>query len=128
MSLLKKYVFHSPVHYGIALGINVFFTLLVLFINGFDYLIYYVNALGVAGGVSFFFGVLLWLSSAGAFTTFGYAFSYFRAERKYKDLYEYTQAKEKKVARQNKIQIPYILVGLVFLMASLILSKVITTI
>ena len=123
MSFLRKYVFHSPVHYGVALGLNVFFTLLVLFLRGFDSLIFYVDAFSVAGAVSILFGMLLWVSAAGAFTTFGYAFSYFREERKYKDLFEYTTAKKEKQAKKEKTLMPYIIVGFVFLIVSLVLTK-----
>ena len=126
MSFLRKYILHSPVHYGIALGLNVFFVVLVLFLRGFDYLIYYVDAFGVAGGISVFFGLLLLLTSLGAFTTFGYSFSTLRGERRYKDLYEYTEAKREKQAKQQKTYIPYILVGVVFLIISQILTKGIT--
>ncbi|MGN0506088.1 MAG: DUF3899 domain-containing protein [Lachnospiraceae bacterium] len=84
----------------------------------------YIDAFSVAGSVSILFGMLLWVASAGAFTTFGYAFSTFRSERKYKDLYEYTVAKEEKQQRQKKTFMPYILVGFVFLMVSFILAKV----
>lgn len=126
MAFFKKYIFHSPVHYVIAFGLNVFFTLLVLVLKGFDQTLYYVDAFSVAGSVSILFGMLLWVSSAGAFTTFGYAFSTFRSERKYKDLYEYTSAKEEKHAKQKKIHMPYIMVGLVFLFISYFLTKSMT--
>ncbi len=126
MGFLKKYMLHSPVHYGAALGLNVFFVFLVLLLRGFDYLIYYVDAFGVAGGISVFFGLLLLVSSLGAFTTFGYSFSTLRGERKYKDLYEYTEAKKEKQANQPRIYMPYILVGFVFLIISFVLSKGIT--
>lgn len=128
MSFLKKYVFHSPVHYGIALGLNILFTLLVLYLRGFEQLMFYVDAFSVAGAVSVLFGMLLWVASAGAFSTFGYAFSTLRSERKYKDLYEYTVAKEEKQAKQKKTYMPYILVGLVFLAVSFVLTKCLTVV
>jgi len=123
MKFLRKYILHSPVQYAIAVGINVFFTLLVLYLKGFDRILAYVEAFSVAGAVSVLFGLLLWVSAAGAFNTFGYAFSFFRSERRYKDLYEYTVAKQEKVSKQKKIYIPYIVVGVVFLIISLVLSK-----
>lgn len=123
MSFLRKYFIHSPVHYGIALGLNVFFTLLVLFLKGFDKLFYYVDAFGVTGALSVLFGMLLWVTSAGAFSTFGYAFSTLRAERKYKDLYEYTTAREERASKQKKIQVPYIVIGVCFLIISAILEE-----
>jgi len=123
MKFLRKYILHSPVQYVIAVGINVFFTLLVLYLKGFDRILAYVEAFSVAGAVSVLFGLLLWVSAAGAFNTFGYAFSFFRSERRYKDLYEYTVAKQEKVSKQKKIYIPYIVVGVVFWIISLVLSK-----
>jgi len=123
MKFLRKYILHSPVQYAIAVGINVFFTLLVLYLKGFDRILAYVEAFSVAGAVSVLFGLLLWVSAAGAFNTFGYAFSFFRSERRYKDLYEYTVAKQEKVSKQKKIYIPYIVVGVVFWIISLVLSK-----
>ena len=123
MNFLRKYFLHSPAQYAIALGLNVFLTLLVLYLRGFDYALAYVDAFSVAGAVSVFYGLLLWVSSAGAFYTFGYAFSYFFGNRMHKDFYEYTVAKQEKVSKQKKIYIPYIVVGVVFLIISLVLSK-----
>lgn len=123
MNFLRKYVLHSPGHYVAAVGLNVFFTLLVLYLRGFEYRISYVDAFSVAGAISVFFGLLLLVTSLGAFTTFGYAFSALRGDRKHKDLYEYTQAKAEKQAKQKKIYVPYILVGIVFLIISFIISS-----
>ena len=128
MNFIRKYFLHSPVHYVAALILNIFFTLLVLFLKGFDWLRAYMEAFSVAGAISVLYGMLLWVSAAGAFTIFGYAFSYFRGERGYKDYYEYTRAKEEKQARKEKIYIPYIVVGIVFLLISFVFSKIITII
>lgn len=125
MDFLRKYVFHSPIQYGIALALNVGFTLLVLFLKGFDRILSYVDAFSVAGAVSVLFGMLLWVAAAGAFTTFGYAASTFRSDRKYKTLYEYTVAKEEKRAKQKKIEVPYLLVGALFLLISFLLSRLV---
>ena len=123
MKFLREYVFHPPIHYGVAFGLNVFLVLLVLFLKGFDRILAYIDAFSVAGAVSVLFGLLMLVTSLGAFNMFGYAFSGFRTERKYKDLYEYTVAKQEKVSKQKKIYIPYIVVGVVFLIISLVLSK-----
>lgn len=124
MNFLKKYIFHSPVHYGIAAAINVFLAVLVMYLRDFDGWICYVDAFSVAGAVSVLLGMLFWVTSVGAFSTFGYAFSTFRSERKYKDLYEYTKAKQEKQTKQKKIYMPYIVVGFIFLMISFVLAKV----
>ena len=126
MSFLNKYIFHSPKVYAVALGFNVFFVLLVLFLRGFDLLIFYVDAFSVAGGLSILFGLLLLVASEGAFNIFGYSFSALRADRKYKDLYEYTVAKEKKQENQKKTFVPFIVVGFIFLIISYIFSKGVT--
>lgn len=123
MNFLRKYVFHSPVHYATALGLNIGLTVLVLYLKGYDYMLAYVNAFSVAGAVSVLFGLLLWVSAAGAFNMFGYSFSYFKGGQRYKDFYEYTVAKQEKVSKQKKIHVPYIVVGCVFLIVSFVLSK-----
>lgn len=123
MKFLRKYFLHSPGHYVAALVLNIFFTLLVLFLKGFDWLRAYVEAFSVAGAISVLFGILFWVSLAGAFNMFGYAFAYFRGEQRYKDFYEYTKAKDEKYARRQKVYVPYMVVGVVFLIISLVLSK-----
>lgn len=128
MNFFRKYFLHSPGHYATALLLNVSFTVLVLYLKGFGRLLAYVEAFSVAGAVSVLFGMLLWVSAEGAFNIFGYSFSYFRGDRKYKDLYEYTKVKEEKRAKQGKIYIPYLVVGVVFLVISFVFSKVIAVI
>ena len=123
MSFLNKYFFHSPMHYVAALVMNIVLMLIVLFLNGFDKVIFYVNACSVAGAISVLWGMLLCVTAAGAFNTLGYALSIFRGERKYQDLYEYTVAKEEKNSKQKKTYMPYIVVGIVFLLISYVLSN-----
>lgn len=128
MSFLRKYFLHSPGHYVAALVLNICFTLLVLFLKGFDWLRAYMDAFSVAGAISFLYGMLLWVSAAGAFYTFGYAFSYFRGERAHKDYYEYTNAKREKQATKEKIHVPYMVVGVVFLLISFVISRIVGTV
>lgn len=105
--------------YAVALTVNIVLTLLVLLLRGFDLRIYYVDALSIAGAVSVLLGLLFWVASAGAFDTIGYGFSTLRAGgRRYKDLYEYTVHKKEKRSRQDKPFVPYIVVGIVFLVLS----------
>lgn len=127
MRFLRKYVLHSPVHYIAAVLLNSLLAFLILCLKGFHQWIYYVDAFSVAGAVSVLFGMLSWVASAGAFTTFGYAFSTFRSERRYRNLYEYAKAKEEKQAGQKKTFVHYIMVGMVFLLISFILSQNIRT-
>ena len=90
MGFWRRCLFHSPVRYIAALVINIAVVLIVLSARGFDVKIYYVDAFSTAGGVSVFFGLLLWIASAGAFDTISYGFSAIFGNRKYNDLYDYT--------------------------------------
>ena len=108
--------------YAAAFGVNAALTLLVLFIKGFGPKINYVDAFSVAGAVSILLGLLVWVTAAGAFDTIGYGFSAFRTDRKYKDLYEYTVRKREKRSRQKRPFLPYILVGILFVILSFLIS------
>ena len=111
-------------HYIAAFVVNVAFTLLVLFLRGFQLKIYYVDAFSAAGAVSILLGLLFWVSSAGAFDTVGYGLSTLRAGRRDKDLYEYTVRKKEKRSRKKKTFLPYIFVGIAFLIVSFLISAV----
>ncbi len=108
--------------YAAAFGVNAALTLLVLFVKGFKLKINYVDAFSVAGAVSILLGLLVWITAAGAFDTIGYGFSVFRKDRKYKDLYEYTVHKREKRSRQHRPFLPYIVVGIVFVVISFLVS------
>ena len=71
MKFLKEYVFHSPIHYGIAFFLNVILVLIVLCLKGFNRILAYVDAFSVAGAVSVLFGLLIMVTSLGAFDMFG---------------------------------------------------------
>jgi len=108
--------------YVAAFIINIVVTIVVLLIRGGGFKIYYVDALSVAGSVSILLGLLVWITEAGAFDTIGYGLSTFRSERKYQDLYEYSLLKKEKRSRKDKPFLPYIVVGAVFLLLSLLVS------
>lgn len=116
MGSWKKYVW--------ALIINSALTLFVLFARGFDLKIYYVDAFSVGGAVSVFLGLLFWIADVGAFDTIGYGFASFRGSGKYKDLYDYTVRKREKRNRRGKGFVPYIVVGIGFLVISFLVSVV----
>ena len=108
--------------YIAALVLNIGLTLLVLFLRGFELKIYYVDAFSVAGAVSILLGLLFWITAAGAFDTIGYGFSTLSSNRRYKDLYEYTVRKKEKRSRQKGPFLPYIVVGVAFLLISFLIS------
>lgn len=108
--------------YAAAVAVNGAVTLLVLCIRGFGVKIYYVDAFGVGGAVSILLGLLMWVASAGAFDTIGYGFTMLSANRRDKDLYEYTLRKQEKRRREGKTFVPFLVVGIVFLAFSFVIS------
>ena len=124
MGFWKRWFFHSPARYGAALALSVAVSVIVLAVRGFDLKIYYVDALSAAGGVTIFFGLLLWVASAGAFDMVGYGFSTFGGNRKYRDLYDYTVKKKEKRDRQGPTFMPYVVTGVVFMLVSFLLACV----
>ena len=111
----KKIFFHSPVRYAVAFALAVIITLIRLFTTSFDLMIHYIDALTIAGALVFLIGMLQIVTRLGAFDIFGYSFTTFRTQSKYKDLVEYRRIKEEKRSRENLTYIPFILVGTGFL-------------
>lgn len=70
------------------------------------------------------------LSRLGAFDTFGYSFSLMvasfspKVEKKYRDLFEYKNIKAEKRSNRKLYFVSYLIVGLGFITAALILSLV----
>ncbi len=124
MLTLKKIFFHSPFRYLIALAIATSITLIYLFTRGFKILFYYLDAFSIAGAVTFLIGCLSLVTFLGGFDTFGYGFSSMRrgANRKYEDLYDY-QTKKRELRKTKKWTfVPYMVVGIIFLLVALIIS------
>jgi hypothetical protein len=120
MTTFKKLFLHSPVRYIVAFVISSVIALLYLIINGWNYKIYYLDAFTTGGMVTVLFGLLVLVSHFGAFDTFAYGFSTFKRNRRYKDLVEYTDAKRIKRASNHFTFMPYVTVGLLFIIIGLI--------
>jgi len=114
MSFIRKLFFHSLKNYIIACVIGIGFTLLRLFTTSFDLMINYIDALTLAGGLVFFLGMLGLCSRLGAFDIFGYSFSIFRKDSKYKDMYDYKTKKEESRSRKDLTFMPFVTVGILF--------------
>ena len=112
---------HPWKQYAAAAATAVLVTLLLLVRDGFSLRISYYNALSTAGAVTLFMGLLLMVSYFGVFDIFGYSFSTLRRQRRYKDLYEYSEAKREKRRRGDLYFLPWIIVGAGFLLAGLLL-------
>lgn len=116
---------HPPKTWLIAVLVPLVLSIGILLIKGFDLPICYVDALSVSGALIIGYGVLSLLSFLGAFDTFGYGFSTFRgANRKYSDLYEYSQARQAKRSGAEWTFVPYIMTGVLFLAAGIIVNTI----
>ena len=123
MSLLRRLVLHSPKRYLAGLLLAAALSFLGLCLRGFDRLFYYVDAIELAGAAVFFMGLLQLVAYFGAFDTFGYAFSGFRRkERSYQDLMAYNTQKQEKRRQQELPFMPFILVGILFMLIGFLLG------
>ena len=125
MDLLRRLFSHSPGRYLIALGLAALLTALRLWSLGGTLPLFWADALEAAGGVLILLGLLELVARLGAFDTVGYAFSTFRSQRRYKDMYEYSTAKKENRSRQPWGFMAFITVGAVFLIAGLVLAAAI---
>ncbi len=114
MSFFRKLFLHSLKHYITAIIIVIVFSLIRLFTTSFDKLINYIDALSLSGAFVFFLGLLFLVTRLGSFDIFGYSFSTFRKDSKYKDLYDYRTRKEESRSHKEWTFMPYITVGVVF--------------
>lgn len=122
MDLLRRLFLHSARRYLIALGLAVLLTALRLWSLGGNLPLFWADALETAGGVLILLGLLGLVARLGAFDTVGYAFSTFRSQRRYKDLYEYSEAKKEGRSHQAWGFMAFIAVGAVFLIGGFVLA------
>ena len=111
---------HSWKQYAAAAVMAVLIALLLLLRDGFSLRISYYNALSTAGAATLFMGLLLMTAYFGIFDVFGYSFSTLRKQRRYKDLYEYGEAKREKRRHGDLFFLPWIIVGVAFLLSGLL--------
>ncbi len=121
MSVFSRIFRHPWKQYAAAAGVAVTITFLSLIKDGFVLRISYYNALTMAGAVTLLLGLLLLTAYLGAFDIFGYSFSTLRSQRRYRDLYEYTEAKKEKRRRGDRFFLPWVIVGTGFLITGLLL-------
>lgn len=118
MSVLSRLFRHSVGYYIAALIAGAVITALALLRNGAALRISWADSLTVAGAVLILFSLLLLTAHFGAFDMFGYSFSTF-GNRRYKSLYEYSQAKMEKRSRGGWTFMPFMIVGAAFLFIGL---------
>ena len=119
ISVLRRLFCHRPLRYLIACALGAAVTAVCLFRGRLDVRMTWIDALTVAGAVVILLGLLGLVSHYGAFDIFGYAFSFF-GYRKYGSLYEYSESKKEKRSKAGWSFMPYIIVGLLYLLAGLL--------
>ena len=123
--MIYKVFLHSPIRYIVGLVLAIIIGFLCLLSKGFEYRISYVDAFSVSGAIVFFLGLLQAASFYGAFELFGYSFSAMRGKnRRYKDYYEYQNARLEKRSQQELVYVPFIVIGLFFFIIGMILNLI----
>lgn len=123
MKFLRKFILHSWKHYSIACILASVLTILAIFARQTFSLLFIADSFAIAGIVTFLIGGLVLVSYFGGFDTLGYGLSSLvRKNKKYEDLFDYTE--KKKILRKsgNLTFMPYFIVGICFLVVSLILT------
>lgn len=121
-SILGRLFRHGPLHYIIAVVLGAALVTVMLIRNSSQSRVAYGDAFTVAGAVVALVGLLGLVSYHGAFEIFGYAFSSLGV-RRYRTLYEYSEAKKEKRSHGGWTFMPYITVGVVLLLVGLLLLK-----
>ncbi len=123
MKRLKQLFLQSPKRYIAAVVFSVLLAVVVLILKGFRLRVNYVDAFTISGAVTFLIGMLMLVWYYGAFDTFGYAFTnIFRDPgKRYKSLYDYCEIKTEKRQKGGYVFMPFIAVGLAFLLIGLLI-------
>lgn len=129
MNLFRRLFLHSPKMYIAATVLNLLLCLVVLIVRGFDLPVFYFDALTVSGSVSILLGLLMLTAYWGTFDIFGYAFSTIRhggsdpSMRRDRDLYGYRERKKEERSKKEFAFMPFITVGVVFLLAGAVVWR-----
>ncbi len=119
----NRVIFHSPIRYIVAFVIASTITVIHLYETSFQYVLSYANSFILGGAVVALFGLLVLVVNLGALDTFGYGFNkmFSRDGGRYQDLVEYETVKKAKRSTKKFIFMPYLLVGLFFILVAGIL-------
>ncbi|MBO7401871.1 MAG: DUF3899 domain-containing protein [Lachnospiraceae bacterium] len=123
MSIIRKLILHSPGHYIAAFVIAAGFSGAMLFTRGASTTVLWMDALTVGGAVTALFGLLLLVTRLGSFDLFSYSFRRFSG-RTDKDFYEFREQAEEKRSKEEYTFMPYILVGLLFIVVGLVIRAI----
>ena len=117
----KRNFLHSPIKYIIIAIVAIIIVLGNLFMNGFDYYIYYIDGVQVAALAIIFIGGLSFLGHCGAYDFWGYTISRKQAEGKKIEITDYLEQKKAKRRTKYLPYPPYFLSGIVLFVISLVM-------
>ncbi len=121
MTFFYRFFKQPVVRYLIACGICLAVGLLYLFLHDFVTPLYYVDAFGIGGGVTFCIGMLILVTYFGQFDTISYTASKMSGKQKYADLVDYAEKRSEKNRKTGWSFAPFITVGIVSVAVSFIL-------
>ena len=122
MNILRKLFHHSWKRYLSAFLVGLAISALALKAKGFDLRLYYHEALTAAGAVLILIGLLIWTTHLGSMDSFTYVFKHFREAKEHWTLSEYREAQAAKRRGHGWDLMPYIWVGLIFLVVGALLG------
>lgn len=119
----RKIVFHSPIKYLILFILGIVIAFSIILMRGLN-LVSAADGFFISGAIFLFLGILSCLNFLGAFDTFSYSFYYvknsYSKNKENIDMYNYKQNKLTKRSKSNISFTPYLIVGLVYLIVSLV--------
>lgn len=120
----RSIFFHSPKKYLTAAIILVGVVLTFLIFYGFDVFKNYIDGFFVGGAINVAIGLLSLVTDWGAFDMLSYGFARFHGANrdKFADLYEYSKFKSEKRRANDCSYGPYLLIGALGIVVSIILS------
>lgn len=123
MKFLKKFFLHSWKQYIIASILAIGLTILAIFSRKTFSLLFIADSFAIAGVVTILIGGLVLVGYFGGFDTLGYGMSYFvRKNKKYDDLFDYTEKKKLLRKSGSLTFMPYFIIGILFVIISFVLA------
>lgn len=117
----KRNFIHSPIKYIIIAVLAIIIFLANLIMNGFDYYVYYIDGVQIAGLSIIFIGCLSLLGHCGAYDFWGYTFSKKQLDGRRIDISEYLEQKRLRKRGKHLPFPPYFLSGIILLLFSFIM-------
>lgn len=127
MKILKKLFYHSLAHYIVPFCIGAAITIIYLWVNGTEALIYFGDGLSIGGAVVVILGGLMTTAYFGSFDYFKYSFGRVFQYKKNKNVSfnEYIDLQTTKRSAEGLYFVPYYLIGILYIVVALIVYALI---